>query len=115
MAKKISAIAAATTTILDLGVFETVYGATPDEIKAQQKGLVKNKLKRNIRSAYDSASGKRLDAIVKMDELVKNFEGFDVNVILSKQNEIENIDKTLEKIKALYLKMFNEEMRTVEE
>ena len=114
MAKRTTA-AAVTTTATELPLFDRIVGATPDEIKQERNKLLRNTIRRSIRSGHDSAVGKRLDSVQKLTELKRNIESFDVNAILSKAAEIENIDKTIERTKALWREMFGEEMATVED
>ena len=115
MAVRKSVVAAATTTSTVLGLFDAVIGATPDEIKAQQNDLLKNSIKRAIRSGHDSAVGKKLEAQQKLNELKRNIQSFDVNAILTKANEIETIEKQIVRAKDLFKEMFGTELVVIED
>jgi len=95
-----------------LGKFDKFYGADDSTITAEKKPLVKQALKRKFYAAYDDAEGKKLDANGQLESLRRNFTNININGIIATQDEIAQLTRAQEVLKAEYQAMFGEPMNT---
>ena len=91
-------------------LFDTLYEATDDAIKAMKKPLIRRKLKRAIQSAFDDAESRKIKAEETLDTVRKDFDNYDINRILGAQAEIIKVDKAQQALKDEYKTMFDEEL-----
>jgi hypothetical protein len=92
------------------GLFEKLYGATTEAVKALRKPLVRKALKRKLRTALDDASSKVIDATTKIDAERSKFDGMDVNLIVEQRLIIDRCEKVKEMVKAEYKELFAEDL-----
>ena len=91
-------------------LFDTLYDATDDTLKAMKKPLVRRKLKRAIQSAFDDAEGRKIKAEETLANVRKDFENYDVNKILYAQAEIVKVNKAQKALKDEFKEMFDEDL-----
>ena len=91
-------------------LFDTLYEATDDALKAMKKPLIRRKLKRAIQSAFDDAESRKIKAEETLDTVRKDFDNYDINRILGAQAEIIKVDKAQQALKDEYKTMFDEEL-----
>ena len=91
-------------------LFDTLYDATDDVLKAMKKPLVRRKLKRAIQSAFDDAEGKKIKAEESLANTRKDFENYDVNKILYAQAEIVKVNKAQKALKEEFKEMIDEDL-----
>ena len=92
------------------GLFDTLYEASDEALKAMKKPLVRRKLKRAIQSAFDDAEGRKIKAEETLSTVRKDFENYDINKILAAQAEIIKVDKAQKALKDEFRAMFDEEL-----
>lgn len=91
-------------------IFDEIYDRTDETIKKIKKPLVQRQMKGKMRSAYDSAENKKIDAETKLQDLRSDFENFDVNDVLE-QRQIINESKRLQKMIVVeYKELFGQDM-----
>ena len=91
-------------------LFDTLYEATDDALKAMKKPLVRRKLKRTIQSAFDNAENDKIAAEESLHKERKNFETYDINSILAAQAKLIKIDKTQQALREEFKEMFDEDL-----
>lgn len=98
------------------GLFDVVMDSDENAVKAEQKVLTKSKLQRKLYSAYDDASGKRLEAVEQLSNMRKSnkFANYDINSILAQKKIISGVDEIQKAIKAEYQELFGVEMTPVD-
>ena len=93
------------------GLFDKLYNAS-DELKAKlKKPVVAKKVKGKLRSALNSANEKIIDLQIKREEVLGQFDDFDVNAILDLDVEANHYEDDIVAIKALYKELFAEELK----
>jgi len=101
-----------TTTVA--GLFDELYGATKEAIQNSKKPIIKRKLQRKFKAAYDSACSQIIDAEAELDKVRRNFDDIDINNILELKDTKIAAEETKKAIAEEYQIMFNEEMQTIE-
>lgn len=92
------------------GLFDILYEASDEALKAMKKPLVRRKLKRAIQSAFDDAEGRKIKAEETLSTVRKDFENYDINRILGAQAEIIKVEKAQKALKDEFREMFDEEL-----
>lgn len=87
-------------------LFDELYTQTNEDKRTQKKPLVRSQIKRKLSSARDEAENNKINAEAKVQELVGNFENFDVNEILKQELIIKKATELQEMTAAQYVKLF---------
>jgi hypothetical protein len=97
------------------GLFDTLYAAAAEVWDAAKKPLIKNKIRRKISASYDDAANKILECELKIQNTRKDFEHYDINVVLAEQQTIDRLKELQARIKAEHLTLFAKELATGED
>lgn len=92
-------------------MFEKIYSQSEETLKAIQKPIVKNQVKRAISSAYDDAESKKYNAELTISDIRKDLGryGDNLNDILKQQQIIDTCNNLQEKLAVEYKYLFGEE------
>ncbi len=91
-------------------MFEKLFTMSKEDVKKSKIPLVEKKIKRQLDSAYDDAEGKILEAEEAQEVLLKDFENFDINAILTAIETINACKAVQKDISDLYKLYFGEEL-----
>jgi hypothetical protein len=93
-------------------LFDQYYEMSEEAAKAEEKDLVKNKLRRKFEAAYDDAKDKILSLKENQSKMFKdNFKNFDLNSFRQASNTIEAFEDAKKEISDLHKQFFGEDIR----
>jgi len=89
-------------------LFDRLYSATKETIKAAKKPTVRKRIKRKLNSAHDDAEEQIIDLEAEVDGLRRNFDKYDVNKIVDNQSKIKKLKLIQKLIESEHYNLFNE-------
>ena len=97
------------------GIFHKMVYATEEVLKKLKLPIIEKGLKRKFHAEFDKYENQIIDLTSKIDEKSsKDFENYDVGVIISYRFDITCLRNQQEMVKTEYKFMFGSEMKTEE-